>query len=341
MKNESTGRGRGGLPSWVYVASVGLALIASAAIAVRVVLVTSERAVEEADEVAALGEPSVVDEDDHSQDNELPAPSPRKGKTLLMSLSTSNSASNTSLGLPNVRSEAKPSIQEAIEQAKAEMAKCADRFRQIRDYTCTFHKHERIDGKMVNPHVMVMKARTSPHSIYFKFMEPKKGREAIFVPHKNDGKIIAHEPGMLRMIAGTMYLDPKGTMAMEENRHPISEAGIGALIDTIKTRWESELDPNETLVEIHPHTKVGARPCTMISSVHPTRQPHFLFHQVKIYIDHEHGIPIRFEGYDWPATPGADPTLLEEYTYSDLKTQVGLTDRDFDHKNPQYSYGRF
>jgi hypothetical protein len=32
---------------------------------------------------------------------------------------------------------------------------------------------------------------------------------------------------------------------------------------------------------------------------------------------------------------------MEEYSYTDLKTGVGLTDLDFDPANPRYSFGRF
>ena len=58
----------------------------------------------------------------------------------------------------------------------------------------------------------------------------------------------------------------------------------------------------------------------MIESVHPRTGPDFLYHMVQLYIDHEHGLPIRFEAYDWPKHPGAAPELIEEYTYMDLRT---------------------
>ena len=128
---------------------------------------------------------------------------------------------------------------------------------------------------------------------------------------------------------------------MEENRHPINEAGIGSLIETVIDRWNQELDPTETTVEIHRHAKVGHRACTLIDTVHTVQRDSYFFHHVKVFIDHEHGVPIRFEAYNWPKKPGLEPELMEEYTYSDLKTDIGLTDLDFDPANPHYSYGRF
>jgi hypothetical protein len=79
----------------------------------------------------------------------------------------------------------------------------------------------------------------------------------------------------------------------------------------------------------------------MIESSHPRRHPGFLYHTVKLYIDQAHGLPVRFEAYDWPKHPGGNPELVEEYTYLKLQTNVGLAERDFDAANPQYSFGRF
>jgi hypothetical protein len=221
------------------------------------------------------------------------------------------------------------------------MAACRERYRATRDYACVFHKRERIDGKLIRPHVMTMHVRTEPHGVYLKFLSPDPGREAIFEPAKNKGKIVYHDVGLGRLIAGTLLLDPRGSLAMDDNRHPISDAGIGNLIEMLLDRWKAELDPAESVVTIHEHARVGDRACTLIDTVHPRPDANFMFHKVKVFVDHEHGLPIRFEAYDWPKSAGLEPDLVEEYTYSDLKTDVGLTDIDFDAANPRYAFGRF
>ena len=228
-----------------------------------------------------------------------------------------------------------------IAKARQVIAACKAKYLTVHDYTCTFFKRERIDGKLYTPHIMNMKARTKPASLYFKFIQPNTGREAIYVKGHYNNKIVAHDVGLGRVIAGTMHLDPKGDMAMEENRHPINEAGLGSLIDLVKNRWDTELHPGESVILFHPQAKVGDRSCLMVESIHPRKGPEFLFHKVKLYIDKELNLPIRFEAYDWPKQPGADPELIEEYTYVNLKLNVDLKDRDFDPKNAQYSYGRF
>jgi hypothetical protein len=228
-----------------------------------------------------------------------------------------------------------------IAEALQAIAACQAQFAKVRDYTCTFYKRERIDGRMKAPAVMAMKARCQPHSIYFKFVSPNRGREAIYVAGRNRGRVVAHDVGIGKLFAGTMNLDPNGSTAMEDNRHPITEAGIGALIETVAKRWAAELTPEESQITINPGVRVGNRPATMIESGHARKRPEYLFHMVKLYIDHEHGLPIRFEAYDWPKRPGAPPELVEEYTYMNLKVNVGLAEQDFDPSNPQYAFGRF
>ena len=117
--------------------------------------------------------------------------------------------------------------------------------------------------------------------------------------------------------------------------------GIGSLIETVARHWAVELSPEDSVLTFNSHVTVGNHVCLMIDSTHPRKKPNFMFYKVKLYIDQEHGMPIRLEGYDWPKRPGAAPELVEEYTYMNLKTNVGLTDRDFDPGNPQYAFGRF
>jgi hypothetical protein len=234
-----------------------------------------------------------------------------------------------------------PELEDPIVRAKRMIAEARQRYAQVRDYTCTFFKRERIEGRMTPQYVMHMKARTRPSSIYFRFARPNTGREAIYVAGRNRGQVIVHDVGLGKLLAGTMSIDPRSARAMEDNRHPITEAGIGHLIETVSQRWGAEMKAGETRVTIVPNTRVGDRVCTMIESLHPQRHPSYLFHKVKLYIDSEHGLPIRFEAYDWPRRAGHPAELVEEYTYANLRLNVGLSDHDFDPSNEQYSFGRF
>jgi hypothetical protein len=236
---------------------------------------------------------------------------------------------------------AAPVDEEPTARAIRTIAECQKKFQTVTDYTCIFYKRERINQRLTPLNVMAMKERVRPKSIYFRFEDPYRGREAIYVEGRNQGRILAHDVGFTKFLAGTMELEPTSSRAMEDNRHPIFEAGIGALIDTVARRWVGELSPDESVVRFDPAMMVGDRRCLLIESIHPARQPQFLFHKVRLFIDSELNLPIRFEAYDWPKHKGAPAELVEEYSYTELKLNVGLGEMDFDTANRQYSFGRF
>ena len=49
-------------------------------------------------------------------------------------------------------------------------------------------------------------------------------------------------------------------------------------------------------------------------------------------------MPIRYAAYGFPPKEGEELPVIEEYTYLNLKLNVGLTDADFDHTNKQYAF---
>lgn len=218
---------------------------------------------------------------------------------------------------------------------------CQARFDKVQDYTCKFYKRERVNGVLSTHHVMDMKVRNEPHSVYLKFHQPNRGREAIYVAGRNDGLVLAHDVGFTKLLAGTMRLDPRGARAMEGNRHPITDAGIGKLIHTIKTRWTQELESSDVIVLFNPRLKLGSANCLLVEAIHPRQSGDFYFHKVRLFINTDLGFPVRFEGYDWPKSPSHAPELVEEYIYDDIKINVGLSDKDFDVANELYSFGRF
>ena len=186
-----------------------------------------------------------------------------------------------------------------------------------------------------------MKVRTNPTSVYLKFHQPAQGREAIYIAGRHGGKVLAHDVGLNKFLAGTLQLEPTSARAMEECRHPITEAGIGPLLDTLAKRWASELTADESQIVFQPDMLVGKDRCSMIESTHPRQGPGFLHHKVRVFIDDSLGLPVRFEAYDWPKASQREPELTEEYTYGELKLNVGLTGHDFDVANSAYAFGRF
>ena len=178
----------------------------------------------------------------------------------------------------------------------------------------------------------------TPMAVYLKFLNPTavKGREVIWVEGANDGKLIAHETGIKNLMR--VKLEPTGFLAMLGQRYPITKIGFEHLVEELITKGERDRKQGDCEVKFFKDATVAKRSCTMIQVVHPEERPEYDFYRARIYIDDELNIPIRYAAWAWPESPGAEPVLLEEYTYVNVRLNVGLTDQDFDPNNPAYNF---
>jgi hypothetical protein len=217
----------------------------------------------------------------------------------------------------------------------------------VRDYTATVIKRERIAGKVGDPVYMQIKIRHEqkeqgrvvvPFSVYIRFLLPKswEGREAIWVEGRNGDQIIAHDRGILNLLR--LRVNPRGRLAMFGNRYPITEIGVLNLVEKLVERAQRERQSADGEVRYLEDAKVDGRPCTLIQVTHQERTPESDFYRARIFVDKQLNLPIRYAAWDWPADDGGPPQLLEEYTYRDVQINVGLTDQDFDPDNPAYDY---
>lgn len=213
---------------------------------------------------------------------------------------------------------------------------------RISDYTATVVKRERINGKVNDYEYLSIKVRHKPFSVYLNFLAPTslKGQEVLFIEGANDGKMWAHGTGIKRTMFGTVSLDPRGNLAMQGQRYPITEIGILNLTRRLAEVAEQDTKFGECEVKYVKGAKINGRVCTCVQVVHPVPRKNFLFHIARIFVDDELSIPIRYESYDWPKAANAAPELIEEYTYLNMKMNNQFTNADFDVHNPRYNFPR-
>ena len=244
------------------------------------------------------------------------------------------------------RAEAGHPLDPALKIAYASLKQVRE---NITDYTAIMIKRERVDGTLGEHEFMGVKVRNrkhenglvkTPFSVYLTFLKPAamKGREVIYVEGQNDGNIVAHEGGMKGRFLPTVNLDPNGMMAMRGQRYPITDMGIENLVVKLIEKGERDRQRGECDVEFLKGAKVGGRACTVLTVKHPFERPYFDFHIAQIFIDDELQVPVRYAAYVWPTSEGGEPELLEEYTYQNIKMNVGLNDLDFDRNNPKYNF---
>lgn len=209
--------------------------------------------------------------------------------------------------------------------------------KDVKDYDAEFLKRELINRKLLKT-TMALKVRREPFSVYLKFLDANKGREVIYVEGKNKNNLFVHEAGF-RSIVGTLSLPPTGTDAMTDNRYPVTAIGLHNLLDKVIAQWETEGKYGEIKTQKYPEAKLPTgEECIAYEALHPVPKNQFKFHITRLWIHKETGIAIRVEQLGFPARAGDNPPIIEEYTYSKLKTNVALTDRDFDIKNPAYQF---
>lgn len=201
---------------------------------------------------------------------------------------------------------------------------------KVRDYTCTMVKQERIRNKLSEENVILMKFRSSPFSVYMKWLAPKalSKQEVCFVWNKNNNKLRVHAPGLVAL-TGWHTVEPKDPKVMEQSRHAIYDAGMGKLTDRYIEEFEKQKRVSKSRIQIAEYDFQGRR-CYRIDAAHTEHVPSAYAYRTILYLDKEWKLPLRAENYDWPRAGGpAEGELMEVFNYVDVRFNVGLTDNDF------------
>ena len=212
----------------------------------------------------------------------------------------------------------------------------------VEGYTATFHKQERINGKLGPTQTLALKARTKPFSIYLKFIEPQKGKEVLFAKGRHDDKVIAHGGGWSRRLIPRLAVAPTDKLALADSRHPITDAGLLNLARKLVRFRKMDLNDVEAITVLDSFTDENGRAWYRSIHEHPNRTPERPFARVEVLYDPATKLPVRITNFDWPKPGRQGPLeLAEHYSYDDLKLSVPLTDLDFDPANPAYEFRRY
>ena len=120
---------------------------------------------------------------------------------------------------------------------------------QVRDYTATLVKRERVEGELQPYEYIFLKVRNPkpqvPFSVYMYFLKPAeaKGREVIYVAGKHENKMLVHEGGGgIKGALPNLELDPSGFLAMKGQRYPVTEVGVENLMRQLVQRGSRDRD---------------------------------------------------------------------------------------------------
>jgi hypothetical protein len=218
-----------------------------------------------------------------------------------------------------------------MDQAIALLTEARLHFTNVRDYECRLIKRESVHGALLPECIMTMKVRNKPLSVHLRCESPNadKGLEVCYVQGRNQGMMRVHPAGMLGVL-GFWSVDTHDPRAFEKNRHCITEAGLGNLLESTARYWDMERRLNKTLVHIA-DDELDGRACTRIETIHPDRNAGaFYGYRCVLWLDKATHLPVGAETYDWPRQGGSlEGELLESYRYVDLRCNIGLGDDAF------------
>jgi hypothetical protein len=216
------------------------------------------------------------------------------------------------------------------------------------DYVAQFTKRELVNGELLDEQTMTMKMRHEPLSVYLKWLDYEVGREVMYVDGVNDGKMLVH-PGGWRRRLPAMLMPPDSSLAMAEARYPVTRAGMLALAMTVVGYNSEDLKvANFSSCKQLEDQQVGDRTCTCFVLEYKDRSVSAEYRKSITLIDKEWCVPLYIKNFGWPSEQqlaSADldmdeATLLEHYTYTDVKFRSDLSQRDFDHTNEDYGFVR-
>lgn len=217
-------------------------------------------------------------------------------------------------------------------RAYAHLAEMQSAYSKVADYTTTFHKQERIGGKLMPPEKIEIKF-AKPLRVYLKWVgEVNQGQEAIYVRGWNGGKIRVHKGSFPDV---TVDLDPHSKLARKGSRHPITEAGFGHTIGIIAgdARRSREHPEDGTRYVVHGESMVHGALSRCIEQIVPAAVVESYYTaRAKVCFNVRTRMPTRVTSWD---THGK---LLEDYGYEDTRLNVGLGDLDFSPDNPAYNF---
>jgi len=191
-------------------------------------------------------------------------------------------------------------------------------FAQLEDSVSLFLKTERIGERMLPTQTIELKVRQDPFSVYLRWLEPPfQGREVIYQKGRFEDKVVANL-GDLFGFEGIFAFVPTAPEVMRGNRHPITEAGIGHIIERLYEQFHQAHSQNSLRARYLGAEPYLGRPTFKIMRV--LEDGGFRYWN----IDTELLLPIRVITYD------CRHQLQETYTFKDLRVNVGLTDDDFD-----------
>jgi len=215
----------------------------------------------------------------------------------------------------------------------------------IPTYALTLTKQEVVNGDLLDPHVMLLKYRRQPFSVYLRWLAGDEGREVLYVEGTHNNRLLGHDGGWRARIPA-FYVSPHSSLAMRDSRYPVTAAGFQGLIEIMLEIHKNDLTKdNVASCELDSSAQFDGRPCDAFTTIYKARETSPTYRKSTTWFDREWHVPLKSIHYEWPKANESlsdselDPaTLIESYEFTEVDFHPGLQDIDFTRDHPEYHF---
>lgn len=192
----------------------------------------------------------------------------------------------------------------------------------VADYSATLETRERIEDALHPRRVLALRVAERPFRVAAETLEPpaEKGQRVWYDASLRGGSLRARTPGFLGSLVGTVTLDPKGDLAMENRRHPITDIGLGRLLEQIEEGFGPSLRHRPAPRIRSVETSLAGRPGRLVEAL-VSREPPDSALVHRFGFDDVSGLLVY---YGLAELLPDGPALVEEYLYRDVCTNLGF-----------------
>ncbi|QDU79544.1 hypothetical protein Pla110_12550 [Polystyrenella longa] len=224
---------------------------------------------------------------------------------------------------------ANPKLAKMLKQ----LEKCQEEVNKLQDYTADFEKYELVDRTGPVRQQMKIKHRPNPFSVHLQFLSGSpQADQVLYSQGFNQDQIQVKLTGALSLLTSSVSLPPRDPKAMEYSRHPITEIGLKGLLEGIVTMWKDDLKYADLEVYFYKDAKLNQSSTATyyaFKTVHPRPRNIPRFQESTLWIDKKTLLPVQLVNKGFNPN-GGEAVLVEMYKYTNLKTNVGLQNADFD-----------
>ncbi len=210
--------------------------------------------------------------------------------------------------------------------------KASQTYAGMDSYIVRLKRREQVAGKDCPPETLMFTFRKKPYSVHFRFLDGEsKGREVVYVKDQHEDKIhtLTAAGDVPFMGPGQrISLAPDSALVRARSRYPITEAGIGSLIDHFgQALAYKDRNGNGVLRYLGPQKRADYdRPLQCVEQMIPAGKEEATPQGGRRlwYFDPASGLPVLVVSKD---TNGKE---VEYYCYDRFEYPVKLDDADFD-----------